>query len=693
MMDHGNLMLNRSSPNQRHKLQLHQQDTRTSKTARLWFLPVFPSRKCVVVIVLVVQCLVIYKATTVHHHIHTTYKTSKNSNNIQNNGIIGNGDNTEEDEQVERYTTSYISNPIAFNQQQQQTHHHQNHINTSNHNSYIPLTNGKTRMLIGIISSAGNHMGRVYRNRHRRLFDLWNDTRLCSLHDFIERATTNVQSLQPMDVEVHEHDIIRGTVVHDESVIVPCQLIYTFVISGNPNGTTSILQQDENNLPSLTVPSDQIPILPRYKDALLSDVTILNIKENMNHGKTPTYFYFAYQNIMKVYPDVQYILKCDSDAILRLGSLLKFVNTHLPTTTTADSSSSSAAAVDYSTYYNIPPILIGSLRHKSYWSIKSSNQLIQQYESYWQAEYHNGLHLYLAGQCYGLSYKAIELLLQQARQIPPTPLGTENFTYTNDYLEGHEDHDATSMIMVSSILQQQQQHRHHHHHHQKQETENIDTSSSLSSLSSSSLSSSSLRWIDMARHYRYWEHPVKGEFWWKKIWRREMKKKNTTTTTTTTATAIGATAKAATVRVNPVMTRPPRVLLFFLDSSDPNIRQTHRQNLLRQHQQQDDNHHSVCSLTDFITKYQQQERIDQNESSSSTKYCEVVYTFVVGGNPNGPKQMLHDDPSLPLIIKNNKDVQVDGTTSTTSTEHEDILVFNIRYVVTKSRVISMVVDS
>ena len=72
-----------------------------------------------------------------------------------------------------------------------------------------PRHNGRLRVLIGILS-ADFFNDQVYRKRHRNLFKLWDDPRVCSLPDF-------------------------KTMPLSERYV--CELIYTFVIGANPEAS------------------------------------------------------------------------------------------------------------------------------------------------------------------------------------------------------------------------------------------------------------------------------------------------------------------------------------------------------------------------------------------------------------------------------------------------------------------------
>lgn len=58
------------------------------------------------------------------------------------------------------------------------------------------------------------------------------------------------------------------------------------------------------------------------------DTILLNILENMDDGKSPTWFYYASQ-LAKQY-DIDYIAKCDTDSIFSLHDFLHFAYFNMP---------------------------------------------------------------------------------------------------------------------------------------------------------------------------------------------------------------------------------------------------------------------------------------------------------------------------------------------------------------------------
>jgi hypothetical protein len=76
-------------------------------------------------------------------------------------------------------------------------------------------------------------------------------------------------------------------------------------------------------------------------------------------------------------------------------------------------------------------------------------------------------------------------------------------------------------------------------------------------------------------------------------------------------------------------------------------------------------HPRVCSLADFTTA-------DSLDANSLSSFCEIIYTFVAGGNPDGPTELVDD--SLPMLAGR--------PIASTSTDFNDsdMTLLNIRYV-------------
>eukprot|EP00977_Amphora_coffeiformis_P006812 scaffold1498_cov163-Amphora_coffeaeformis.AAC.4 len=126
-------------------------------------------------------------------------------------------------------------------------------INNSNHQVDVhlperlqmgpPKHSRRLRVLFGILTADFKN-DETYRKRHRTLFKLWNDKRVCALHEFKQK---------PLEDRYE------------------CELIYTFVIAANPNETTELV---DNSRPFEVAR----PIRGECKDLNEPDMTLLNIK-------------------------------------------------------------------------------------------------------------------------------------------------------------------------------------------------------------------------------------------------------------------------------------------------------------------------------------------------------------------------------------------------------------------------------
>jgi Galactosyltransferase len=238
---------------------------------------------------------------------------------------------------------------------------------------------GRLRVLIGI-TTADFENDIVYRKRHRALFRLWNDTRVCTLTQLKQELDNN-----------------------------RCQLIYTFVAGGNPDASTVLLDGSR----SFEVSGHQ-----QHSAAITSqdynrpDMTLLNIRENMNDGKSQTWMAYGAQLARKY--DIDYVGKCDTDTLLHLHEFFHFAYRNLP-----------PAPYNHNLY-------VGALRDKAYWPQHSTAEERVKYESYFGIHY-EGVHLYVAGQFYILSSDLATFVGDEAKQS------------RCDYCELHEDHDIASM--------------------------------------------------------------------------------------------------------------------------------------------------------------------------------------------------------------------------------------------------------
>ena len=252
-----------------------------------------------------------------------------------------------------------------------------------------PQPQHRLRILFGILT-ADFRNDVAYRKRHRRLFTIWNDDRTCTLDQFRK----------------------------DAAVRHRCELIYTFVMGGalDADAPTQLVSEENGRPIELTKPvSKSGRISPDINEP---DMTLLNIRENMEDGKSQTWFNYAAQVARSL--DIDYIAKCDADALLHLHEFFVWAYTNLP-----------PAPYNRGMY-------AGALRDKAYWPKRDDPDDLDRFEGYW-GKYFQGVHIYIAGQLYILSTDLAEFVGEEARRMGG------NCTYC----EHIEDHDISAMAFHS----------------------------------------------------------------------------------------------------------------------------------------------------------------------------------------------------------------------------------------------------
>ncbi|KAL7567443.1 hypothetical protein ACA910_021402 [Epithemia clementina (nom. ined.)] len=116
------------------------------------------------------------------------------------------------------------------------------------------------------------------------------------------------------------NDLQTGKVEKPEQ----CRLAYVFVIGANPDGSTLLLNHNESY--PLTIPKNS-SITTQEPDAVY-----LNIQENGNFGKTPTWFRYASTTLEERgwANDWDFIFKADSDNLLYPSKLFDFLDRSSP---------------------------------------------------------------------------------------------------------------------------------------------------------------------------------------------------------------------------------------------------------------------------------------------------------------------------------------------------------------------------
>ena len=157
------------------------------------------------------------------------------------------------------------------------------------------------RMLLGIFS-VDTAEGKQHRDVIRRTY--------LSLPQFLQRqniATIPFHHARICSLDDYWHEKIPD---HER-----CELLYTFVLGAAKDPTAPmrylVLQPDR----PITV---NISSIPDHEP----DVTYLNIQENMNDGKTPTWFKYA-SHVLPESLQIDFFAKVDSDCIVHPPKLLR----------------------------------------------------------------------------------------------------------------------------------------------------------------------------------------------------------------------------------------------------------------------------------------------------------------------------------------------------------------------------------
>jgi Galactosyltransferase len=451
------------------------------------------------------------------------------------------------------------------------------------------------RILIGILSDSHTDMARIYRERHRQLFQLWDDPRLCSIGELLSvmESTNNSDRNNIGDGEKDTRCQVTYTFVlgaytrlnknvttqidHEGRTISTIHLgsLQDTITAGTTN-SSSVLNQSPLTLSHMPVWQEQ------YKDVYEkhhNDVTILNIIENMNEGKTTTYLNWAYQ-VAERY-NISYVAKCDSDTLLRFSTLLNVLNDELPP---VESSLSQQ-----------PPVLLGALRHKAFWPD------VEEKEWYWKKEWHNGMHLYLSGEMYVMSTNLARVAVDEAkrgmalRSQSQQQQEQQQLLPSIEYTVGHEDHDAISMVQVGHY-----------------------NATSSTPISSSSLPPP-IRWIIVPKQARFFEHPVKGNYRWERIWKREQRLHNQSVALRLSSNMTHVPSSATTTAITTTTAKPNRrkSLLVILGTRTREQRQNYRIMMDKQG-------YRICNP------------LKTDDTTPFIKYedCDIFQLFVVGVGDN-----------------------------------------------------------
>jgi len=269
----------------------------------------------------------------------------------------------------------------------------------------------KKRLLIGIMSMESDDES-MYREQFRSLFRIMKrnkDNRVCSIHDFEE------------DLEIRE----------------ACELVYTFALGYDRAETEEVVDETRS-------------VLASHATQISDDITVLNIRENVNQGKSQTWLYYA-QSLQRKY-NFDYIAKADSDSVWDVPKLLNFLQSN-----------------------HVPPapfntgIIVGRPLDKLWWHHWKQgpedyeHNLRERKEGFFMENYGRVtgkrfiFHLYAQGGFYWLSPDLVDVVIEEASS------GRHN-----GYIEGNEDHDISTMAFhtetpVHFIMLSQMEYLFYHH--------------------------------------------------------------------------------------------------------------------------------------------------------------------------------------------------------------------------------------
>jgi Galactosyltransferase len=488
----------------------------------------------------------------------------------------------------------------------------------------------KPRILVGIISDSQTKAASTLRNFHRKLFQLWNDSRLCSLHEY-KTKQSNESSYY--------------TTFGDENLSYDCQIVYSFILGAYSKNTSSpYFADDVQDIPTIrlydtpdqpvdldTVPLSNITALdndnipPPYNDILEHrDGTFLNIVENMDQGKTPTFLFWASKVSSEL--NIPYIAKCDSDSIIDLNGLLEFLHQQLPKIPAPVGNQ--VATLKQPSVVAGSPILRKELNNG--WFLTSTN------ESFWEEEYFMGAHLYYNGGFYLMSRDLAESATFAARKLEDVfprivsfsarklyNIGPKYEDKPHSYLEGVEDHDAISTA--------------EHGHYDPIFNKN-DTVPSI------------IQWLVIPQYSRFHEHPAKTGNHWGPLLKREERAQKSKEKTNPTPTAHGSSFQS--VDTHTSHPEQSRSLIVVYGATLDTVRANYRSHLHAQGI-------NVCS--GLLPQAQQQKKV-----------CDIHYFFVVGRDDSSediPMENIHNISELTSINSNSSIANIN--------DEDDVLLLNV----------------
>lgn len=151
-------------------------------------------------------------------------------------------------------------------------------------------------------------------------------------HNSVERSSTFLLGIFSVRDELYRRQLIRSSFLLPAAATCSlqeylstktktCRIIYTFVIGANPEGPP---RYDSSSTEGITLHD-----VPEWASAHgENDLVYLNIKENMEEGKTSTWFQYA-SEISDTH-GIDYVSKLDTDTYVNIDALLSLMDADLP---------------------------------------------------------------------------------------------------------------------------------------------------------------------------------------------------------------------------------------------------------------------------------------------------------------------------------------------------------------------------
>lgn len=193
-----------------------------------------------------------------------------------------------------------------------------------------------------------------------------------------------------------------------------CKLVYAFVFGSNkePDAPTEIIGRETQ----IEITESPANLLNESKEG---DLVLLNIRENMNQGKSFTWLYYA-SNYLSGHLGIDYIGKVDTDTLISMHSYFQFHEKFL-----------------FPTPMNTNTLVGHFLDKRTTWRV---NELEREKETHFRTRWES-VHVYCAGEVYIMSVDLANATAASAWLRPDV---------RQLHSEMVEDHDVSTMAFLST---------------------------------------------------------------------------------------------------------------------------------------------------------------------------------------------------------------------------------------------------